>query len=202
MLLAMPNAIYMETSGAHKLVNGEMTAPEEPGMSSEVPERGYPAIQGVATGAPALRRDTLYERPMEIVRQQRDSYLELMVEGRLDGYWSQHLAAIVGEVMREGTHAVRLNLSKVDYVSSAGISVLVELYKSFHAVNGSFAIIEPSRPVLRVLEMVGLATLMAGGPMPAGARLTAAAEVLRREAGGAVFEIHGKCGRTRRWPAA
>jgi L-alanine-DL-glutamate epimerase-like enolase superfamily enzyme len=38
MLLAMPNAIYMETSGSHKLVNGEMLAPEEPGMSSEVSE--------------------------------------------------------------------------------------------------------------------------------------------------------------------
>jgi L-alanine-DL-glutamate epimerase-like enolase superfamily enzyme len=36
MLLAMPNAIYMETGGARKLVNGEMLAPEEPGMSSEV----------------------------------------------------------------------------------------------------------------------------------------------------------------------
>jgi L-alanine-DL-glutamate epimerase-like enolase superfamily enzyme len=38
MLLAMPNAIYMETSGARKLVNGEMAAPEEPGMSSAVSE--------------------------------------------------------------------------------------------------------------------------------------------------------------------
>ena len=35
MLLAMPNAIYMEAGGARKLVNGEMLAPEEPGMSSE-----------------------------------------------------------------------------------------------------------------------------------------------------------------------
>jgi L-alanine-DL-glutamate epimerase-like enolase superfamily enzyme len=36
MLLAMPNAIYMETSGSRKLVDGEMLGPEEPGMSSEV----------------------------------------------------------------------------------------------------------------------------------------------------------------------
>jgi L-alanine-DL-glutamate epimerase-like enolase superfamily enzyme len=36
MLLAMPNAIYMETSGPHKMVDGEVLAPEEPGMSSEV----------------------------------------------------------------------------------------------------------------------------------------------------------------------
>lgn len=38
MLLAMPNAIYMETSGRQKLHDGEMSAPEEAGMSSEVPE--------------------------------------------------------------------------------------------------------------------------------------------------------------------
>ncbi len=38
MLLAMPNAIYMETSGAQKMVAGEVAAPEEAGMSSEVTE--------------------------------------------------------------------------------------------------------------------------------------------------------------------
>jgi L-alanine-DL-glutamate epimerase-like enolase superfamily enzyme len=37
MLLAMPNAIYMETSGARKMLDGTVPAPEEPGMSSEVP---------------------------------------------------------------------------------------------------------------------------------------------------------------------
>jgi L-alanine-DL-glutamate epimerase-like enolase superfamily enzyme len=36
MLLAMPNAIYMETGGAAKIVDGEVPAPEEPGMSSQV----------------------------------------------------------------------------------------------------------------------------------------------------------------------
>ncbi|HEV2382498.1 MAG TPA: mandelate racemase/muconate lactonizing enzyme family protein [Terriglobia bacterium] len=37
MLLAMPNAIYMETGGPCKMIDGEILAPEEPGMSSEVP---------------------------------------------------------------------------------------------------------------------------------------------------------------------
>ncbi|MBL8173678.1 MAG: mandelate racemase/muconate lactonizing enzyme family protein, partial [Bryobacterales bacterium] len=36
MLLAMPNAIYMETGGAQKMVDGEVLAPEAPGMSTEV----------------------------------------------------------------------------------------------------------------------------------------------------------------------
>jgi L-alanine-DL-glutamate epimerase-like enolase superfamily enzyme len=38
MILAMPNAIYMETSGPQKIKNGEMAAPEEPGMGTEIPE--------------------------------------------------------------------------------------------------------------------------------------------------------------------
>ena len=39
MLLAMPNAIYMESSGTQKAMkDGEVPGPEEPGMSSEVPE--------------------------------------------------------------------------------------------------------------------------------------------------------------------
>ena len=38
MLLAMPNAIYMESSGPQKIKDGEVAAPEEAGMSSEVPE--------------------------------------------------------------------------------------------------------------------------------------------------------------------
>ncbi len=41
MLLAMPNAIYMETSGPQRnMVNGEVPGPEEPGMSSEPRRRG------------------------------------------------------------------------------------------------------------------------------------------------------------------
>ena len=34
-LCAIPNAIYMESGGKQKLVNGEVLAPEEPGMSSQ-----------------------------------------------------------------------------------------------------------------------------------------------------------------------
>ena len=36
-LCAIPNAIYMESGGKQKMINGEVLAPEAPGMSSEVP---------------------------------------------------------------------------------------------------------------------------------------------------------------------
>ena len=99
---------------------------------------------------------------MDIVRTQREDHLELVIEGRLDGYWAQHLSTSVGDVMREGSHSVRLNLSRVSYISSAGIGTLVDLHKQFAAVGGAFAVTNPSRTVWKILEMVGLAAMLTG----------------------------------------
>ena len=127
---------------------------------------------------------------MEILRQQHEGFLELVFEGRLDAYWAQHLAASVAEVMREGTHHLRLNLSRTSYISSAGIGALVKMYKEFAAIHGSFAVTEPSRQVKHILDMVGLAQMLSGAkPAPAQAPKPQP-EIQRREAGGAVFEIH------------
>ncbi|HWD00664.1 MAG TPA: STAS domain-containing protein [Candidatus Sulfopaludibacter sp.] len=123
---------------------------------------------------------------MEIQRHQRPDHLELSIEGRLDGYWAQHLSTSVADVMREGTHAVRLNLSRTSYISSAGVGVLVEMYKNFSAINGSFRVIEPSRQVLQILEMVGLAGMLFGTAAAPAVPIA----VRRKEAGGVIYEIH------------
>src|SRR5579871_4418063 len=99
---------------------------------------------------------------MEMERIERGDFLELLFHGRLDAYWSQHLAEAVGEVLREGRHSVRLNMSVTEYISSAGIGELVSLYKQFAAVNGTFYVIEPSRRVRQVIEMVGLGPTLLG----------------------------------------
>jgi anti-anti-sigma factor len=122
---------------------------------------------------------------MEILRFQRDGYLEMLFDGRLDGYWAQHLAESASQVMREGTHALRLNLSKTTYISSAGIGTLVQLYKDFAAVNGSFGIVEPSASVKKILEMVGLSQmLLCGAPAAAAAPVAPGSEVYDCVAGG------------------
>ena len=46
-LCSIPNAIYMESGGKQDIVNGEVLAPEEPGMSSE-PERDFIAKHKIA----------------------------------------------------------------------------------------------------------------------------------------------------------
>jgi anti-anti-sigma factor len=126
---------------------------------------------------------------MEIARQQRDDHLELSLEGRLDGYWAQHLTDTAAAVLREGTHAVRLNLARVSYISSAGVGALVHSHKQFVAVGGSLVVVEPSAMVAKVLHMVGLTAVLTTTE-PGGTSATdSAPAVERREVGGASFEI-------------
>ena len=129
---------------------------------------------------------------MEIQRTQRDGYLEMFFEGRLDGYWARHLAESVGEVMREGTHSVRLNLSKTAYMSSAGIGMLMQIYKDFAAVNGSFTVVEPSPQVRQIIDMVGLrAMLFEGASLAAAAAATGAAAEVEAAAAPLVCRVSG-----------
>jgi anti-anti-sigma factor len=75
---------------------------------------------------------------MEVRREHVGQSLTLTINGRLDGYWADHLAKGLAEVLREGVHDVQVDLAGVNSMSSAGIGTLVEAYKEFDAVQGSF----------------------------------------------------------------
>ncbi len=98
---------------------------------------------------------------MEITRVERAGLPELLIAGRLDSYWARHLAEAVDELMREGIHRARLNLSQTAYISSAGIRVLVQGFQQFGALGGSLLVAEPSPAVRQVLELAGLGALLA-----------------------------------------
>jgi anti-anti-sigma factor len=126
---------------------------------------------------------------MEIIRQEREGALELLVRGRLDGYWAHHLSSAIDEVLREGIHTLALNLSETTYVSSAGLRVLVDAYKQFAGVDGAFRVAEPSPAVKQVLDLAGLGPLLC--PARGAARAAAPQETVeRREADGCVFETY------------
>ena len=105
---------------------------------------------------------------MQITKRQSGKIVELLVEGRMDVHWSEHLAAAVREEMRQGSHHVQLDLSRVPYLSSAGIGVLVRLHQEFRSIQGSFAVANCSAIALKSLEITNLADLLvAKGPAAA-----------------------------------
>ena len=131
---------------------------------------------------------------MQITKRQSGKIVELLVEGRMDVHWSEHLAAAVREEMRQGSHHIRLDLSRVPYLSSAGIGVLVRLHHEFSSIQGSFAVANCSATALKSLEITNLAGLLVAKETttPAGAeeRATPAPQETRRfEKNGAVYEI-------------
>lgn len=100
---------------------------------------------------------------MEIVTRADGDVLELEIQGRLDAYWAAHLKSCLEDVIHGGHHRIRLELSKVAYISSAGIGVLVHCYKELHGLQGALLISNPSRPVQRILELSRLGDLLSGG---------------------------------------
>ena len=86
---------------------------------------------------------------MEIVTQQLGEALEVKVKGRLDNYWTEHLRGSLEEVIRGGAHGIRLNLSEISFLSSAGVGLLVKFHTQLKGIGGSFVVTSPSEQIGR-----------------------------------------------------
>lgn len=105
---------------------------------------------------------------MEITRTQLGDAVELKIKGRLDSYWCDDLARMLGEIVREGVHHIRLDLAETVFLSSAGIRVLMTYFKQLKGLQGSFGVQNLSEGVAKVLELSGLKNLLTSpGQAPA-----------------------------------
>ena len=125
---------------------------------------------------------------MEIVTQQFDDALEVKVRGRLDNYWTEHLRSNLDEFIRGGAHVLRLNLSGVSYLSSAGVGLLVLIYRQLKEIGGSMVIESPSNQVKQILDMCALTPILLANPTSAPA-VVRKAEVRRFTSAHASFEV-------------
>ena len=80
---------------------------------------------------------------------------ELTPEGSVDLVSRQQLVDAGLEVLGEH-RSLTLNMRSVDFMDSVGIGALIELGKKATSLGGSLTVVEPSRPVQRVLAVTGL----------------------------------------------
>lgn len=97
---------------------------------------------------------------MEITRTARDDQFELKLKGRMDAVWSDHVANALTASVRAGHHVIAVDMTEVDYISSAGIRILVLHSRQLKAIQGRLIIVRASRAVRDVLKLVGLDTLL------------------------------------------
>src|SRR6266404_1088679 len=138
---------------------------------------------------------------MQITKRLIGETVELKVAGRVDGYWADHLAAAVDQEIRQGSHHIQLDLSQVAFLSSAGIGTLVRLYKDLKSIQGSFAVANCSRIVLKVLELSKLVDLLVAKNVPESVltkeasdsskiEAAAARSIRQIERSGTVYEVY------------
>jgi anti-anti-sigma factor len=96
---------------------------------------------------------------MEIECKQKADEVEVRITGRLDAHWSGQLDQELTEVVRGGARLIHLDMAGIDYISSAGIRILMKYWKQLRGINGVFRILSPSanvKNILRVSGMLGL----------------------------------------------
>ena len=111
---------------------------------------------------------------MEITRTATAEHFEIKLKGRLDAIWSDHVARALAESVQSGQHVLALDMAEVDFISSAGIRILMIYTKQLKSIHGRLAVIHASENVRNVLELAGLRTLLQVGTGPAAAPLPAA----------------------------
>jgi anti-anti-sigma factor len=123
--------------------------------------------------------------------------MRIELEGRLDAAWSGTVGKTLQETLHAGCHGIALDLSKVSYLSSAGIRVLVMLVKQLKGIGGRLRILDASPPVREVLKLVGFQNLLedsaASPPQPpstAPRRKPAGPRHRQLDIGEHGFEIH------------
>lgn len=97
---------------------------------------------------------------MDITPQKTGDTLVMRLAGRLDASWSGAVQKEFDAAVRQGEHNIVLDLSQVDYISSAGLGVLLMLYKQLHSIKGRFRICAASPFVASALKLAGLSSLI------------------------------------------
>src|SRR5687768_15391779 len=125
---------------------------------------------------------------VEVVRHSEGDVLHVRVSGRLDNHWSEPFDEAIEEMIREGRHHLRLDLTGVTYLSSAGVGALMNAYRETKSLQGSFLITAASERVRTILELVSLDALLFGLEEPEPVPSAAGPSQLQSE--NATFECH------------
>lgn len=97
---------------------------------------------------------------MDIKKTLSGSEADLQLSGRLDAFWSEHFNTELDGVLHGGYRLIRLEMSELSYISSAGLRVLVKAHRRLKEVDGGLAITNPSENVLKILKLAGFESLL------------------------------------------
>ena len=95
---------------------------------------------------------------MEITTREQDGITIIDISGRLDASNSKEAESTILAAEGEGSKVI-LNLENLEYISSAGLRVLLLSAKKARAGHGKFCIVSLTESVMDVFEISGFSAI-------------------------------------------
>ena len=97
---------------------------------------------------------------MQVVRVEQNGAVILRVAGWLDATTSQELQREVTATLGAGHRRVVFDLTELDYLSSAGLRVVLGAAKELRTSRGALALYGANKVVARVFEVSGFTSII------------------------------------------
>ncbi len=88
-----------------------------------------------------------------------DSIVLLTVRGFLDAHTFEELEKAVNDLFDAGIHRLIVDLSGLDYISSAGAGVFIGAIGTAQENDGNIILVKPSPNVKEVFDLLGLSQI-------------------------------------------
>ncbi len=89
-------------------------------------------------------------------RTPTDTTCLLTIEGEVDVYTSPQLKQDIVQLAERGVKHIIIDLSKVEYLDSTGLGVLIGGLKRLREAGGNLALVGPGMRIQRIFEITGL----------------------------------------------
>ena len=95
---------------------------------------------------------------MNILQEKNGTELAIALEGRLDTMTAPELEAALKDAL-EGVETLVFDLEKLDYISSAGLRVLLSAQKTMNR-QGSMKVLHANEMILEIFEVTGFSDIL------------------------------------------
>ena len=96
---------------------------------------------------------------MTISKKQNGKVVELAPEGRLDTITAPELDAEIAKIAEEDIEGLVLNFEKLEYISSAGLRVLLSSQKTMNR-QGTMRVSGANETILDIFEVTGFSEIL------------------------------------------
>ena len=94
---------------------------------------------------------------MEIISNLKDDVLWVKPTGDIDHHTAKDMREAIDElIVKNNPGELELDLSAIDFMDSSGLGLVLGRYKKQADTGGKFKIINPSRHIMRILQLAGV----------------------------------------------